>query len=253
MKVNGVAFEIALDTCADASIAPSSLWRKLGKPSLSLAPSICAYGGAAVPAIGQCEVDVGYEGKQMRLPLVFVESPRVRGLFGVPWIDAFNAVQINNIDADDRLVALLKEFDEVLEPISGSIKGHVAHLHFKPGAVFRMNKARPVPFAYRPLVVEELERLVQQGVLTPVDIAEFTSTPIVVVPKPNGRVRILRDFKVSVNPHLNVQQYPMPTCDDVFQTLVRGQHFTKLDLADAYLQLELDEESSRYVVFTTHK
>ena len=45
----------------------------------------------------------------------------------------------------------------------------------------------------------------------------------------------------------------MPTCDEVFQTLAGGQHFTKLDLADAYLQLELDEESRRYVVYTTHK
>ena len=45
----------------------------------------------------------------------------------------------------------------------------------------------------------------------------------------------------------------MPTCDEVFQKLRGGQQFTKLDLADAYLQLELDEESRRYTVFTTHK
>ena len=198
-------------------------------------------------------MDVCYEGRHKRLPLVIVESQNARSLFGVPWIEAFNAVRVNNIDADDRLASLLKEFEDVFAPTSGSIKGHVAHLHFKPDSVFKMNKARPVPYAYRPIVEEELERLVQQGVLTPVEVAEFTTTPLVVVPKPNGRVRICGDFKVSVNPHLNVQQYPMPTCDEVFQTLAGGQHFTKLDLADAYLQLELDEESRRYVVYTTHK
>lgn len=79
------------------------------------------------------------------------------------------------------------------------------------------------------------------------------TTPLVVFPKPNGRVRVCGDFKVSVNPYLNVQQYPMPTCDEVFQKLAGGQRFTKLDLADAYLQLEMDEESKRYLVFTTHK
>lgn len=45
----------------------------------------------------------------------------------------------------------------------------------------------------------------------------------------------------------------MPNCDEVFQKLAGGQHFTKLDLADANLELELDEESRRYVVITTHK
>ena len=253
VTVNGMKVEMALDTCADASIASSSVWRQLGKPALSPAPTIRAYGGATVPALGQCNVDVCYEGRHKRLPLVIVESQNARALFGVPWIEAFNAVRVNNIDADDRLASLLKEFEDVFAPTSGSIKGHVAHLHFKPDSVFKMNKARPVPYAYRPIVEEELERLVQQGVLTPVEVAEFTTTPLVVVPKPNGRVRLCGDFKVSVNPHLNVQQYPMPTCDEVFQTLAGGQHFTKLDLADAYLQLELDEESRRYVVYTTHK
>ena len=116
-----------------------------------------------------------------------------------------------------------------------------------------MDKPRLVLYAYRPLVKTELERLVQQGVLTPVDVAEFTTTLLVVVPKPNDRVRVCGDFKVSVNSHLNVQQYPMQTCDEMFQQLSGGQCFTKLDLADVYLQLEIDEESRSYLVFTTHK
>ena len=148
-------------------------------------------------------------------------------------------------------MVLLKEFNDVFEPPTGCMKKYVGHLYFKPDAVFKMNKPRPVPYAYRPLVEAWLERLVQQGVLTPVDVAEFTTT-LVVVHKLNGRVRVCGDFKVSVNPPLNVQQYPMPTCDEVFQKLAGGQCFTKLDLADAYLQLEMDEESRSYLVFTTH-
>ena len=187
------------------------------------------------------------------LPLVFVESPKERALFGLPWINAFKAVNVNNVDANSQLTALLKEFNDVFEPSTGFMKGHVGHLYFKPDAVFKMNKPPPVPYAYRPLVKEELERLVQEGVITPVDVAEYTTTPLFVVPKSNGRVRDCGDFKVSVNPHLNVQQYFMPTCDEVFQKLAGGQCFTKLDLADAYLQLEMGEESRRYLVFTTHK
>ena len=85
-----------------------------------------------------------------------------------------------------------------------SIKGHTGHLYLKDGAQFKLNKARPIPYAYRPLVEEELARLVKQGVLTPIDLAEFTTTPLVIVPKPNKSIRICGDFKVNVNPHLHV-------------------------------------------------
>ena len=109
-----------------------------------------------------------------------------------------------------------------------------------------------MPYTHRPLVEKELSRLVKAGVLTPIDVAEFTTTPLVVVPKANGGIRICGDFKVSVNRHLHVQKYPMPSCNEVFQKLAGGHRFRKLDLADAYLQLEM-EESRRYLVYTTHK
>lgn len=61
VSVNGVPVTMALDTCADTSIASSAFWRQLGEPALSSAPTIRAYGGAEVPALGQCVVDVVYE------------------------------------------------------------------------------------------------------------------------------------------------------------------------------------------------
>lgn len=75
---------MAFDTCAKASIASSDLWRQIGKPPLSRAPTIRAYIGAAVSALCQCLVDVVYRRQQKRLALVFFEYTRERGLYGVP-------------------------------------------------------------------------------------------------------------------------------------------------------------------------
>ena len=69
--VNGVPISMALDTCAEASIASSSLWHRLGKPALKSPPKFRAYGVGEVPALGQCDVEVQYEGQRRKLPLVF--------------------------------------------------------------------------------------------------------------------------------------------------------------------------------------
>ena len=52
---------------------------------------------------------------------------------------------------------------------------------------------------------------------------------------------------------VDVDQYPLPKLDDHFATLAGGKKFTKLDLSQAYQQLELDEDSSQYVTVNTHR
>ena len=74
-----------------------------------------------------------------------------------------------------------------------------------------------------------------------------------VVPKKYGMVRLCGDYKVSVNQALVVDKYPLPKPSDLFATLAGGKWFTKLDLAQAYTQLELDEESRQYVAINTHR
>ena len=101
-------------------------------------------------------------------------------------------------------------------------------------------------------VEEELDRLETQGVLEKVSHSD-RATPIVPVPKKDGKTRLCGDYKVTVNPVLDVDQYPLPKPEDLFATLAGGRTFTKLDLSHAYNQLELDEESRKYVTINTHQ
>lgn len=47
--------------------------------------------------------------------------------------------------------------------------------------------------------------------------------------------------------------YPLPLVQDILASLVNGQSFSKLELAQAYQQLTLDEESCKYTTINTHK
>ena len=50
-----------------------------------------------------------------------------------------------------------------------------------------------------------------------------------------------------------VEEYPLPTPEELFSTLAGGKVFSKLDLSQAYLQLPVDEESKQYLTINTHQ
>ena len=77
--------------------------------------------------------------------------------------------------------------------------------------------------------------------------------PIIPVIKPDGTVRVCSDYKVTLNPCLEVQQYPLPREEEHFQAMNGGNKFTKIDLAQAYNQIMLDNKSKSLTTINTHK
>lgn len=111
----------------------------------------------------------------------------------------------------------------------GNMKDITVKLAIKPDSKPKCLKARPVPYAIKPKVETELDRLEKTGVLKKVSVSDW-ATPIVPVLKKDGTVRICGDFKVTVNPVLTVEQYPLPLIEDLFAGLSGGQKFNKIDL-----------------------
>ena len=114
-------------------------------------------------------------------------------------------------------------------------------------AVF--HKPRPLPFAIKQKVKDELDSLETGGVLKRVNFSACAA-PIVVVNKPNGSIRICGDFK-GLNRNIVVDQHPILTLDSLLEKLKGGKFYSKIDLADAYLQIELDDESKKLCVINT--
>jgi hypothetical protein len=75
--------------------------------------------------------------------------------------------------------------------------------------------------------------------------------PLVVVPKPNGEIRIGVDMR-RVNTGVIRERYPIPTVEEILQDLTGACVFSKLDLRWGYHQIELDEQSRHYTTFATH-
>ena len=64
-------------------------------------------------------------------------------------------------------------------------------------------QARPVPFAIKEAIGQELDQMEKQGVIERINHSECAA-PIVAVPKKDGHFCICSDFKVTINQCLAV-------------------------------------------------
>lgn len=219
------------------------------------------YAGTRLTPVGEIMVDVTFNGTKRNLPLIVVQADNhAPPLFGRNWLDVFipnwrevfmpskpqYAVKEMTVDK------LRAKYAEVFEPGLGTVRDVRATLHLKDDARPIFHKARPVPFALRPAVEAELDRMQKEGIIYPVDISEW-ATPLVCVPKIDGSVRLCGDYKVTVNQCIHTDQHPIPTPEEVLAKIAGGQKFSKIDLKCAYQQLVLDDKSQELVTINTSR
>ncbi|XP_013404718.1 uncharacterized protein K02A2.6 [Lingula anatina] len=259
IAIDGQIIQMQIDTAAEVSVITEDTYKKhfshkkLGSADVRLR----AYNGETIPLIGKITVNVVHEGQNLQLPLIVAKGSGKPPLLGYGWLQKLK-LNWKEIFAISQPLGpnvgeeLMNKYENLFSEGYGKIKEFKAHIRVKEDASPVFCKARPVPYALKPAIEAELNRLEQSGIIEKVDHSEWAA-PIVVVPKSDGSVRICGDYKVTVNQAVSQEQYPLPTAKDLFSTLAGGTVFTKIDLSSAYAQLELDEESQKYLVVNTHK
>ncbi|CAB3999011.1 Retrovirus-related Pol poly [Paramuricea clavata] len=114
-------------------------------------------------------------------------------------------------------------------------------------------KQRRIPFNLREKVERELSKLEHDDIIEPVPDTEETDwiSPLVIVPKKDDNIRLCVDMRAANNGIERVR-HPIPTVKDVSLELNDAKFFTKLDLTQAYHQLELSPSSRHITTFATH-
>ena len=77
------------------------------------------------------------------------------------------------------------------------------------------------------------------------------ATPIVPVPKKDGSVRLCGDYKAQWIQNYKQKSALYLALETFLQTLLVGRNF-QIDLRQAYYHLEIEEDSKKYLIITTH-
>ncbi|UYV61958.1 hypothetical protein LAZ67_1007166, partial [Cordylochernes scorpioides] len=254
LKVEGNFIKFEMDTGSGLTLISEKDFKnslqhlKLEKASII----VRTYDGTVVPILGKINVKVECQDITYKLRALVVKGEK-RALMGREWINRLKlgCFAVKHMPVEITIEEILKEnqalFVETTEPIKG-FTFSVNMCDVNP--IF--HKARPVPFAIRPAVTEALDKMVAKGYLCEVASSKW-ATPVVVVLKKNKEIRICCDFKVTLNKYLDTAAYPLPTQQDLFSTLAKGKYFSKLDLRNAYLQLEVDPGTRPLLTINTHK
>ena len=257
VKFNEKHLQMEVDTGAAMSVISRRTYKrlfsdlKLQKPTVHLK----TYTGEEISLVGQITARVTYGEQTRTLSLIVVEGDGP-SLLGRDWLFAlqlkWKTIAMTTVDSTQRKVTeMLDKHKEMFTEELGTIHDFQAKLRVKDGATPRFHRPRPVPFALKEAVSKELDRLEAAGIIERVNYSEWAA-PIVPVPKGDGKIRLCGDYKVTVNTVLGVDQYPLPKPEDLFTALTGGR-FTKLDLSQAYLQMELEKSSQAFTTINTYQ
>lgn len=113
-------------------------------------------------------------------------------------------------------------------------------------------RLRRLPFATLERVEKKLEELLANDIIEPVFEPSRWVSPMVVVVKDSGDIRLCIDMR-QVNKAILRETHPLPTIDDIRWKLNGATCFSRLDIKDAFHQLKLADESKPMTTFITHK
>ena len=125
------------------------------------------------------------------------------------------------------------------------IHGEKAVIHMKDNVCPKCCRARTVPYTLRKKIQNELDRLEKRTFGDSESRGQRLGDPNSGGPKTNGG-RLCGDFKVTINPNVIHEHYPLHNAEAMFTSLNCGKLFSIIDLTHAYKQLEINEASKPY-------
>ena len=242
--INGISTPMRIDTGAEATLIDSRLYAEKFS-SEELLASDCVFRGAKqgqFSALGFFNAVIQYGSNKVKEPIYVIEN--ASNLLSCRSSTALGLVVFTCSVSTYR-----EQYPTLFNGLGKLEKTYKIQLR-EDAVPYEVMTPRHVSHGLHDKVGTELKRLQNLGVITPVNEPTDWCAPVVVVPKPNGDVRLCVDL-TKLNKAVKRPRHVMPSVDYVLGQIGQAKVFSKLDANSGYHQVELDEDSRLLTTFIT--
>ena len=265
VKIGGLPVTMIIDSSASCNVIGRNLWEylkanKVACVSTKASKKLYAYGSnqpLQVAGMFTAEVSVG-ESVLSGVEFVVIENEG-HALLGRETVISSGVLKLGahvnslevSTDGAKGEASIFEKFPGCCEGIS-KLKNFQLKVPIDPEVPPVAQPIRRVPYHLRDKLTTKLDELVELDIIEKVSGPSSRVSPVLVVPKPSGDIRLCVDIR-QANMAVKRERFPTPTIDEVLQDLNQSKFFSKLDLTSAYPQIELSPESRDIITFGTHK
>lgn len=163
--------------------------------------------------------------------------------------ETFRDVNINP-DLDEKskrdIMKLVEEYQDIFSDVPGRTCLVKHEINLTSNEPVR-SKPYPTLYSVQEEIDKEIDSMIKDGIIERSEAAY--ASPIVVVKKPDGSIRLCCNFK-DLNKITRFDPEPMPTKDEIFNRLSGSNLYSKFDCSKGFYQISMAEESKDYTTFT---
>ena len=264
MQVSKGTLSFKVDTGADASAISDKHLDLMGIKETEIKQTrknLIGPGGEKLNCLGFVNTTLSWNGKKTQ-QIIYVCKNLQKALLGKPAIREMNiitfnrpqSISCNTVDTKEHVKEendFMKEFSDVFTGL-GHLKGEPVKIKLKEGVTpFHLSAPRHIAIPMLDKVKEEIQKMERLGVIRKVNHPTEWCHPIVVVGKPNGKIRLCIDL-TKLNLGIKREFYQIESVEETISKIGPGcEVFTKLDANSGYWQVPLDEDSQLLTTFIT--
>ena len=251
LEMNGAITNFKIDTGAQCNVIPKYLLNSL-LPRPKLKPTtmkLSAYNGTEIPVAGKCITSIKLKNQKVKVLFIVVDADSVP-IIGLNTSEKLNLIKrVYKIANDISVQANIEdEFVDCFGEIGCLKRTH--HIEVKEDVKPIIAPIRKIPFALKDKLKEELHRMMKLEIIEPVEKPTDWVNALVIVSKPNGKLRICLDPR-PLNKAIKRQHHKLPTAEEIISQMHGAHYFTKLDASNGFWQIRVDNESADLLTFGT--
>ncbi|KAG1708520.1 hypothetical protein GQR58_002969 [Nymphon striatum] len=241
--------KIKVDTGATCNIMSQGVYRSLKGKEAKIRPTkvqLHSYSGHKLSVLGTVRLIAKFRGKLFPLTFIVVEE-KAPTLLGLGSCSQLGLIQISNaiqsVNTEIRVA-----YQDVFQGVGELPQTY--SLNLKSDAVPIVQAARRVPHRLRDKLKQTLDDMESRNYIAKIREGTDWVHPIVTVLKPSGELRVCLDPSY-LNKAIKREHYAIPTASEIFAKLCGSTVFTTLDAVSGFMQIRLDEDSSKLTTFAT--